>query len=225
MIMASVIFEEQVEVPLEIHSLDDFRRWTRSDDFPQTGRIDWIDGRIEVDMTPEAFYTHGGVKTEIAGVLWQLVKENDLGELYIDRARIASVPAALSSEPDMIFTSHETLDSGAVRFIAKQGRDDDVIEMEGGPDMVVEIVSDGSVGKDTRRLPVAYYKAGVREFWLVDARQDELLFQIHGRGDSGFKPAEADAEGFQHSAVFSRGFKLLRERDRRGHWKYDMLIA
>jgi hypothetical protein len=37
-----VVFEEQVEVPLALRSLADFRRWALSDKFPKTGRIDYI---------------------------------------------------------------------------------------------------------------------------------------------------------------------------------------
>jgi Uma2 family endonuclease len=42
------------------------------------------------------------------------------------------------------------------------------IDVEGPPDLIVEIVSDTSVAKDTRRLPEAYFRAGVAEFWLAD---------------------------------------------------------
>jgi hypothetical protein len=49
---SSVIFEERVEIPY-FHSLAEFRAWALSDDFPERGRIDYIDGRIEVDMSPE----------------------------------------------------------------------------------------------------------------------------------------------------------------------------
>jgi len=45
--------------------------------------------------------------------------------------------------------------------------------------MVVELVGDASVGKDRRRLPPAYFAAGVTEFWLIDARGPELEFVIH----------------------------------------------
>ena len=38
----SVIFEERVEIPLTIRSLAEFRRWAVSDDFPETGRIDYL---------------------------------------------------------------------------------------------------------------------------------------------------------------------------------------
>ncbi len=60
---------------------------------------------------------------------------------------------------------------------------DDYIEIEGPPDLIVEIVSKSSEKKDTLRLPAAYFAAGVPEFWLVDARHKPLYFQIHHRGD------------------------------------------
>jgi Uma2 family endonuclease len=53
--------------------------------------------------------------------------------------------------------------------------------LEVAPDLIVEIVSDTSVRKDTERLPVSYFAAGVGEFWLIDARRDPLEFLIHRR--------------------------------------------
>jgi Uma2 family endonuclease len=54
----------------------------------------------------------------------------------------------------------------------------DYIEILGSPDLVVEIVSDSSVRKDTTLLRDAYWKAGVREYWLFDARGAEIRFDI-----------------------------------------------
>ena len=218
--MASIIFQEQLEVPGDIGSLADFRRWATSDGFPDQGRIDYIAGCIEVDMSPESLYTHGGLKVELVRVLAQLVRDDDLGELYTDHARISSVPADLSAEPDIIFLSHASIDSASVQFVEKANRADDAIEIEGGPDLVVEIVSDSSVSKDTKRLPAAYFSAGVREFWLIDARSDDLAFCIHRRGSSAFEPVDVDE--YQQSDVFSRRFRLTRKRNRRGRWAYEL---
>jgi Uma2 family endonuclease len=99
---------------------------------------------------------------------------------------------------------------------------DRYVEVEGAPDLVVEIVSDRSVTKDTVRLPVAYWRAGVLEYWLMDARGEELFFRIHHRGPSGYVPAVIDAEGFQSSIVFGRRFRLTRRRGRRGGWTFDL---
>ena len=219
----AVIFEEQVEIPMDLRSLADFRRWAMSDDFPERGRIDYIAGRIEVDISPEAFFSHGGLKIEIDSVLAQLVKRLDLGYLRTDRTRISSIEADLSAEPDVVFISHESLSSGRVQLIAKAGAEgEEYIEVEGGPDLVVEIVSTSSVKKDTKRLPEAYFRAGVREFWLADARREPFVFRIHRPGPSGFEAVDPDAEGFQPSAVLNWRFRLDWHRDRLGHWAFDL---
>jgi Uma2 family endonuclease len=222
--MATVLFEEQLEIPAEIRSLADFRQWAVSEEFPERGRIDFIEGRIEVDMAPEDFFCHGTLKTEIAAVLQQRVKRGRLGHLCIDSTRISSTAADLSAEPDIVFLSHEALKSGRARLVPKAGgRPGRYIEVEGPADLVVEIVSDTSVSKDTKRLPVAYFRAGVREFWLVDARGEDVLFTIHRRGAKGYEPVERDSGGFQPSAVLGRLYRLDSTRDADGNWEFDLL--
>jgi Uma2 family endonuclease len=69
-------------------------------------------------------------------------------------------------------------------------------------------------------LPVAYFNAGVREYWLIDARGDEFQFQIHQRGKTGFQPVDPNEEGFQLSALFQHRFRLERLPHPRARWKY-----
>jgi Uma2 family endonuclease len=222
-VVTSVVFEEQVEVPLTLHSLADFRHWATSDQFPETGRIDFIDGRIEVDMAPEDLFCHGTLKTEIAASLHWRIKRGKLGRLFIDKARISNPTANLSIEPDIVFISHDTLRSDRLRLVPKAGgKPGRYIEVEGTPDLIVEIVSDGSVGKDTRRLPKAYFQAGVREFWLADARGEKPIFIVHRRGPDGFEPVAADADGFQHSSVLGCRYRLDVARDSEGNWEFDL---
>ena len=91
----TVVFEERVEIPLNLRSLADFRRWATSDDFPERGRIDYVAGRIEVDMSPEDFFCHGTLKTEIVRVLAGRVKQGNLGHLVTGRTRVSSVEGLL----------------------------------------------------------------------------------------------------------------------------------
>ena len=86
----------------------------------------------------------------------------------------------------------------------------------------MEIVSDTSVVKDTRRLPAAYFQAGVREFWLADARGETPVFIIHRPGPSGFEPVARDADGFQPSAVLGCRYRLDAARDADGNWEFDL---
>jgi Uma2 family endonuclease len=222
--MATVLFEEEVEVPLGIRSLADFRSWALSESFPDKGRVDFIAGRIEVDMAAEEFFMHGSVKSEIARVLLHRVKGQRLGHLRIADTRISCPEAGLSAEPDIVFVSHETLQSGRARLVPESGRKRHrYVEVEGAPDLIVEVVSDSSVAKDKERLPPAYYLAGVPEFWLVDARGGQPSFIIHYRGAEGYLPAERDARGFQRSAVFGCRFRLDCGTDMYGDPDYDLL--
>ena len=220
---SSVVFEERIAIPLGIDSLARFRVWAASDDFPQQGRIDFIAGDIEVDMSPEDLFCHGSPKIELIRVLSQLVKDAGGGMLFTDRARVSCPAVGLSVEPDLIYVSDDSLDAERVRLVAKaRAEPNRYVELEGPPDLIVEIVSDSSVGKDTERLPAQYWRAGVPEFWLLDTRGQDLLFQIHRPGPNGYEPIPRDAEGFQRSAVFGVGFQMLRTTDLRGRWTFDL---
>jgi Uma2 family endonuclease len=219
---SSVIFEERVEIPY-FRSLAEFRAWTLSDDFPECGRIDYIGGRIEVDMSPENVFFHGSVKTEVVWALGNILKSTRGGYLFTDCTRVSSPDADLSAEPDVVYLSDETIDSDRVRLVPSAGGEaDSYVELEGAPDLVVEIVSDSSVTKDTRRLPAAYWRAGIAEYWLIDVRGERLFFRIHARGAEGYEPVQVDADGFHHSAVFDRRFRLDRRRNARGRWVFDL---
>jgi Uma2 family endonuclease len=222
-VATSIIFEEQIEVPLPMRSLADFRRWAVSDEFPEKGRVDFIAGKIEVDMSPEDVYCHGTLKSEFAGLLQRRVKSGKLGLFLIDATRISSPDADLSCEPDILFVSRDSLDSGRARLVPKaSGEPGRYVEIEGAADLVVEIVSDTSVAKDTRRLPAAYFKAGVREFWLADARGKNPTFIIHRPSANGFEPVAVDAEGFQRSATLGCRYRLDAARDPKGNWEFDL---
>jgi Uma2 family endonuclease len=219
---SSVIFEERLEIP-DFRSLAEFRAWVLSDGFPERGRIDYIGGRIEVDMSPENLFFHGSIKTEVVRILGNIVRSANGGYLFSDCTRVSSPDADLSAEPDVVYLSAETIDSGRVRLVPSAGGEaDSYVELEGAPDLVVEIVSDSSVAKDTKRLPTSYWRAGIAEYWLIDARRERLLFCIQARGADGYEPVPVDGEGFQHSAVFDRRFRLERRRDARGRWVFDL---
>jgi Uma2 family endonuclease len=220
--MATVLLDVEVEIPT-IQNLAEFRQWALSDNFPDRGRIDYIAGRIEVDMSPEDFFTHGTLKARVAAEICDRVEELDLGHTLIAETRISSVPGDVSAEPDVVVITHGAFDAGRVRLVPKASNEPDrFVEVEGGPDLVVEIISDSSVKKDTKRLPPAYFAAGVQELWLVDARGQEMVFQIHRRGVAGFEAVAGDDEGYQRSNVLDASFFLERARHQRGHWIYRL---
>jgi Uma2 family endonuclease len=220
--MATVLLDQEIEIPT-IEDLEGFRRWALSEEFPQRGRIDYIAGRIEVDMSPEDLFTHGTLKLQIAGRIEDRVLEQELGYAFCAETRISSVSGDLSAEPDVVVITRTSINNGSVKLVpkasAKKGR---FVEIEGAPDLVAEIVSDSSVIKDTQRLPEAYFEAGVKEFWLVDARGDELIFRLQRRGANSFLAAPIDDDGYQFSQVLDAWYQLERHEDSQGFWRYRL---
>lgn len=222
----AVIFDERLRVPAEVHELEGFRRWARSEQFPESGRIDFVAGDVEVEMSPEDLHTHGAVKVALAHALHQLIGEEDLGEVFVDRARVSSRRGDLSAEPDLVVVLWESLEAGRVRYLAgAASKPDRYREIAGGPDLVIEIVSDSSVAKDTRRLPARYEAAGVPELWLIDARGEAIDFSVRVLERGSYRPSPVDSSGFTHSPVLSRSVGLSRSRTRVGTWRYRLELA
>ncbi len=205
--------DESVHIPGWVIDLASFRKWYQSDDFPKQGRLGYLDGGIVVDLSMEQFFSHNQVRTEFGAVLHFLVKSDQLGRFVTDGMLLSNVEADFATEPDGAFLSHETLNSGQVRLL--EGSRGGAIELEGTPDMVLEIVSDSSVRKDTVALKAAYAEAGIREYWLVDARGEKPSFDIFSRSAKGYVAGRKQA-GWLKSAVFGKSFRLVQSVDKRG---------
>ena len=209
----TVRIEDGLTIPPDAGELAAFRRWALSDEFPETGRIDYLQGVIEVDLSPEEILTHGVLKSRLATFISNVVDQKQQGHVLIDRTRLSSGQAGLSCEPDVLFVSWEALRSGRVQYNpASPKRPKKKMEVEGAADLAVEVVSDGSVGKDTKRLPPLYAAAGVRELWIADARGARLRFQIFRLQKGRYVAAKPDAKGFQRSEVLDRSIRLRRSR-------------
>ncbi|MEM9703403.1 MAG: Uma2 family endonuclease [Planctomycetota bacterium] len=200
-------------VPADADTLAGFRRWTASDDFPEWGRIDYLDGTLYFDLMAERIYSHSLPKHEIMRVVGNRAKELGFGRLGTDSTRIVlTAPQAISCEPDGVGVSFESLKAGRVTMVPTADKGD-MIEFQGPPDWVLELLSPSSENKDAVRLPEAFFAGGVREYWLADCRGEEARLTIHTRGPDRFEPVERDDDGFQPSQVFERSYRLRRSTD------------
>jgi hypothetical protein len=65
------IYEDlEIAVPDDARTHAGFRAWARSDAFPDRGRITFIDGQVQIDMSSEEIETHGKPKLDRMG-LWR----------------------------------------------------------------------------------------------------------------------------------------------------------
>jgi Uma2 family endonuclease len=219
----AVILDEDFQIPAEVFSLGRFRQWCQGERFPEHGRIDYLDGLVEVDLSPEDLYTHGVVKAMLSSELYSRIVKTGRGNVFVDSTRIVSPAAGLSAEPDLMVVLWQSLREGRVREVpAAGGEPGRFVELEGAPDLIVEIVSDRSVRKDRVRLPRLYAKAGIPELWSVDARGATLRFEIRTLGPAGYTVQPADEDGWVRSALLGERCRLLRRPTELGRWAYEL---
>jgi len=205
--MLPIVIDEAIEVPEWVSDLASFRRWAHTRDFPERGIIAYCDGKLWIEPSMETVL-HSQLRAEITRILSNLVRKQKSGRFFPDRMRLTHPEAGLSTEPDGIFLSLETYQRQRVQI--KEGPL--ASEMVGSPDMVLEVVSTSSVRKDTVVLLELYFKAGIREYWLVDHRGKEVRFEIFQRGAEAFEAVQPRA-GWLKSAVFGKAFRLTKDSD------------
>jgi Uma2 family endonuclease len=212
-----------LDIPASAFSIAGFRAWATADDFPERVRVTFINGEIILDMSNEELETHNTVRAEFTRVLATMNHEHDQGEFYTAGVLVSNEAAEVSNNPDAVFLTWQTLEGGRATLVPREGMAEQYIEVEGTPDWVLEVVSDSSVQKDTRRLREAYHRAGIPEYWLVDARGEEIAFQVLQSRRSGYAAAPS-RDGWQRSRVFARSFRLERTRGRGGFWRYTLHV-
>jgi hypothetical protein len=206
----------QVSVPEEVVDQESFRRWVLGDQVPEDWRIWWLCGEVWMDMSREQIFTHLAVKTEFAVVIAGLAKADKLGLYLGDGLMLSNFAGRISGNPDGTFLLNQTMRSDRIRMI--EGAEGGYVEIQGTPDMVLEVVSASSVRKDTVLLREAYWQAGIPEYWLADARRD-LKFDILRRTARGYVAARKQ-DGWIKSQVFGKAFRLSQSTNALGHPAY-----
>jgi Uma2 family endonuclease len=105
-------------------------------------------------MTPSPVTKHQRISRKIEFTLEKFVTENDLGEVfyapydvYLDDENVV--------QPDIIFISKERQ-----HIIGEKN-------VQGAPDLVIEIISENSAYRDMVQKKSLYSKFGVKEYWVV----------------------------------------------------------
>jgi len=212
----------RVSVPGWVTDLESFRRWTDSDDFPDEGQVWWLLGEVWIDMSKEQIFTHVQIKTEITVVLGALAKREKLGRYLTDGVLLSNFAADISGNPDGLFLSKATRTSDRIRLIEGK-KEGGYVELQGTPDMVLEIVSQSSEEKDEVQLRQAYFDAGIPEYWIVDVRKEPSRFDVLRRTTRGYVNTKK-LGGWVKSSVFGRSFRLLVASDEVGDPEYTLEV-
>lgn len=218
--MRGTLTIDELTIPTEIDQLEVFRAWVSElgEDAP---RVHFSRGKVWIQVSPQDYFSHLRLVGAINARLELLAKELDLGEYWPDGGWLTNNQAGLSIEPDGFLVLWRTTESGAAQFVERPGKGP--IELVGRGDMVLEVVSDSSVEKDTVQLVAGYAAAGFAEYWLVDGRKDPLSFRLLVlQPDGTYADVEPDREGFLASPVWGRRFRLEVSSNRAGRPSYQL---
>jgi Uma2 family endonuclease len=152
--------------------------------------VEWVDGEVIIYMPPRP--EHQDLVFFIGQLLNSFVHFFKLGKLLIAPFEVKLWPTGPAREPDIIFIAHENLSKlTPSRF-------------EGGPDLLVEVVSPSSASEDRVRKFTQYEQAGVREYWIIDPRshQQQADFYVLGN-DKLYQSAPLANDGRYYSTVIS----------------------
>ena len=99
--------EDAIRVPFGVtDTLRDFRRWTKSDVYPNRGDYFYFNGDLWVDLSMETLL-HNQLKSLFNIILGGMLLKQPLGLYFGDRMRFVNVDADISCEPDGMFVSHK----------------------------------------------------------------------------------------------------------------------
>ena len=149
---------------------------------------EWVDGEVIIFMPPG--YRHQAVISFLCQLLGLFVEADDLGVVLVAPFEMRARPGGSAREPDLLFVARAHLD----RLTPER--------LVGPADLVVEVISDSSVGRDREEKFREYAAAGVPEYWLFDPRPGQQRAGFFRLTEAGtYEPARVDAEGRYHAAV------------------------
>jgi len=178
---------DREEQPLREMSYEEFLDWADEDTLAE-----WVDGKVI--MTSPASRPHQKLVSFLNRVVGDYVEFHQLGEFLI--APFQMRLANSGREPDCLFVSTNHLDRLRRTYL------------DGPADLVVEIISPESIGRDRGDKFFEYEEAGIPEFWLLDPQTRRAEFyQLDAAGR--YQPIQP-VDGVYRSAIIT-GFWLREE--------------
>ena len=142
---------------------------------PDDTRHELLDG--ELVMVPSPRTSHQQVAGELFIILQLYVRRTELGEFFIAPFDVVlwDGDEANVVEPDLLFVS-----TARASIITEAN-------VQGAPDLVVEVLSPSTEGRDKGRKRELYARHGVGEYWLVDP--DARSIEVLRLGATGYETA------------------------------------
>jgi Uma2 family endonuclease len=154
-------------------------------ELPPESRYELHKGAL-LDISPAPLRKHQQVLVKLLVLFHRFLEANPIGEVFI-----APLDVVLSEtdvvEPDLIVLLGDT-------------GDPEETHIRQVPDLVLEVLSPGSVTRDLVEKRALYTQYGVKEYWIVDPLQTSI--EVHTlEGNTYSLHASAKGEGLVESAL------------------------
>lgn len=162
--------------------------------FEDSTHVEWVNGEAIVFMPPDI--RHQRLVQFLALLLALYVRHTRAGEIFFAPLEMRAQPGGNARGPDILYVAREH----QARITEKR--------ISGPADLIAEIISPESVGRDRADKFYEYEQAGVREYWLIDPRPGYERADFWVLNDAGrYVPVPIDGQGIYRSAVIP-GFWL-----------------
>ena len=120
---------------------------------PEDERWELLDGELIMAAAPNM--KHQSVQSNTDWHVQRFVRDRDLGRVF-------------NAPTDVVLSEHDTVQPDLV-FVSRE-REHIITDanIQGAPDLVVEILSPSTASRDWREKLDLYERHGVAEYWLVD---------------------------------------------------------
>jgi Uma2 family endonuclease len=170
-------------------SYDEYRAWVETE-----RRAEWVDGEVFELMSVKG--RHALVFRFLFALLGAFVDMRRLGLVLSEPFEMRILDKKSARLPDIFVVLNEHLD----RYSDER--------LDGPADLVIEIVSEGSVTEDNDEKRREYEAAPIPEYWIVEGRLGRSGFDMLRLNDHGqYEPVQPDNEGRLFSRVLA-GFWL-----------------
>ena len=180
--MTVLIANKKVKIPTHrLLTYEDYARLTP----PDSSEYELHNGTIVAMPTPIPL--HQEISFELSLLIGFFIKKHKLGKLYTAPMDVKFSPTD-TFQPDLLFISNNRLD-----IIGEK-------KIEGAPDLVVEILSDGNTPKEMNYKKYVYETSGVKEYWIINPAK-KTLRQYENRDNELFMIHELELEDTLQSVV------------------------